>query len=62
MLVVPADVEIALAPATDDASPGVRFDFTLPAGSFATQLCRELQHGDDDSSAAGDGPSHTHDP
>jgi len=40
MLVAPKDVTIAIA--RDDLSPGVRLCFTLPAGSFATQLCREL--------------------
>jgi tRNA(Glu) U13 pseudouridine synthase TruD len=55
MLVCPTDVELALTPAVagDDLSardqgthadlePGLRLQFTLPAGSFATQLFREL--------------------
>lgn len=33
------------APATDDLGPGLRLNFTLPAGSFATQVLRELQDG-----------------
>jgi len=47
MLVCPTDVELALA--NDDLSAGVgdglRLRFTLPAGSFATQLFRELARG-----------------
>jgi tRNA pseudouridine13 synthase len=48
--VVPTDVTVAIAPSPDDnlsAPPhgAVRLTFTLPAGSFATQLCRELQSG-----------------
>ncbi len=45
-LVVPlASACVSLAAATDDHEVGVRVEVTLPAGSYATQLCRELQGG-----------------
>lgn len=44
--VAPTDVAVAIAPTADDnlSAPhgALRLSFTLPAGSFATQLCREL--------------------
>ncbi len=53
--VVPTDIEVAIAPSAGDNlsaqhgraawASAVRLTFTLPAGSFATQLCRELQSG-----------------
>jgi tRNA pseudouridine13 synthase len=37
------DVALSRAEPRDDHGDGVRVEVTLPAGSYATQLCRELQ-------------------
>ncbi len=45
LTVRPEDVQLELAPEApeDEIGPGLRLHFTLPAGSYATQLCREVQ-------------------
>ncbi|HKK71536.1 MAG TPA: tRNA pseudouridine(13) synthase TruD [Candidatus Krumholzibacteria bacterium] len=48
---VPIDqlgLEISEEPAVAELREGIRLEFTLPAGSFATQLLRELQNGPED--------------
>lgn len=42
-LQVDVEVRAELAPPVDDLGPGVLLRFALPAGSFATVLCSELQ-------------------
>ncbi len=41
-------LEITEEPAVAELREGIRLEFTLPAGSFATQLLRELQNGPED--------------
>jgi tRNA pseudouridine13 synthase len=42
-LVDPTPVTLAPEPSFEGLGPGIRLGFTLPAGSYATQLLRELQ-------------------
>jgi len=44
-LQIDVEVEAGPADAVDDLTPGVRLRFALPAGSYATVLCSELQEG-----------------